>query len=74
MRVELLTWTGNHTILRCIFINQGKYVKELLKKYELDSSKYAKTPMASNYKFNLDSSGKPVLEKFYKFMILSLLC
>jgi len=29
-----------------IFINQGKYIKELLNKYGLDRSRYGKTPMA----------------------------
>jgi len=37
-----------------IFINQVKYVKELLRKHGLNISKHAKTPTASNYKLDLD--------------------
>ena len=56
-----------------IFINQEKYVKELLKKYMHDSSKHDKILMASNHEFDLDSSGKLVLEKVYRCMSGSLL-
>jgi len=43
------------------FINQGKYVKERLKKYKLDVAKHTITLMALNSKQDLDQSGKPVL-------------
>ena len=39
-----------------IFINQAKYVKELLKKFNLENAKSISTPMAVNTK--LDSNEK----------------
>ena len=48
-----------------IFINQGKYINELLKKYKMDQAKHAKTPMASNEKLDIDRDRKPVSEKTY---------
>ena len=56
-----------------IFINQSKYVTELLKNYKMDQAKHAKTPMATNEKLDLDIEGKPVSEKVYRGMIGSLL-
>lgn len=56
-----------------IFISQGKYVSELLKKYKLDQVKHAKTPMATNERLDLDKEGKNVDEKLYRGMIGSLL-
>ena len=56
-----------------IFINQSKYVNELLKKYKMDQAKHAKTLMATNEKLDLDIEGKPVSEKVYRGMIGSLL-
>ena len=56
-----------------IFINQSKYINELLKKYKMDQAKHAKTPMATNEKLDLDQDGKPVSEKVYRGMIGSLL-
>ena len=38
-----------------IFINQSKYVNELLKKYKMDQAKHARMPMATNEKLNLDN-------------------
>ena len=56
-----------------IFINQSKYVNELLKKYKMDQAKHAKTPVATNEKLDLDEDGKPVSEKIYRGMIGTLL-
>ena len=56
-----------------IFINQSKYVNELLKKYKMDQAKHAKTPMATNEKIDLGREGKPISEKAYRGMIESLL-
>ena len=56
-----------------IFVNQGKYVSELLKKYKLDNVKHASTLMASTTKLSRDLDGKPVNEKTYRGMIGSLL-
>jgi len=35
-----------------IFINQGKYIKEFLKEYGLNSSKHAKIPTSLSYKLD----------------------
>jgi len=56
-----------------IFVNQGKYVSGLLKKYKLDHLKHASTPMASSTNLDQDLDGKPVNEKTYHGMISSLL-
>jgi len=46
-----------------MFINQSKYVNELLKKYKMDQAKHVKTPMTTNEKLDLDREGKPVSGK-----------
>ena len=56
-----------------IFLNQSKYVNELLKTYKMDQAKYAKTHMAKNEKLDLNKNGKPISEKVYRSMIGSLL-
>ena len=56
-----------------IFINQAKYVKNLLKKYEMEGCKKISTPMATSTKLNADESGKTVEQKIYRGMIGSLL-
>ena len=43
-----------------IFINQAKYIKELIKKYNLKNSKSISTPMAANTKLDSDEKGKSV--------------
>ena len=35
-----------------IFVSQGKYVSELLKKYKMDNAKHASNPMASGAKLD----------------------
>jgi len=56
-----------------IFINQGQYVKDLLKKYKLDEVKHASTVVALNTTFDIDQSYKPVSKKGYRGAISSLL-
>ena len=46
-----------------IFINQAKYIKELLKKYNLENSKSISTPMAVNTKLDSDEKSKSVDQK-----------
>jgi len=55
-----------------IFVNQGKYVCELLK-YKLNNAKHASNPMASSAKLYQDPEGKLINEKLYRGMIGSLL-
>ncbi|KAJ9539102.1 hypothetical protein OSB04_031835 [Centaurea solstitialis] len=56
-----------------IFINQGKYVHEMLKKSDLTSCTPMKTPMAPPLSLDKDSKGKPVDVTLYRGMIGSLL-
>ncbi|KAJ9561429.1 hypothetical protein OSB04_006589 [Centaurea solstitialis] len=56
-----------------IFISQGKYVREMLNKFELTTCSEMKTPMAPPLKLDKDSNGKPVDVTLYRRMIDSLL-
>ena len=56
-----------------IFINQAKYVKDLLKKYGLEGCKKISTLMVTSTKLDADESGKVVDQKMYRGMIGSLL-
>ncbi|KAI3707390.1 hypothetical protein L6452_25856 [Arctium lappa] len=55
------------------FISQGKYVKDMLKKFDLTQTSAMKTPMAPPLALNKDLSGKPVNVTAYRGMIGSLL-
>ncbi|KAE8713386.1 hypothetical protein F3Y22_tig00110210pilonHSYRG00021 [Hibiscus syriacus] len=50
-----------------IFINQAKYVKDMLKKFGLENGKPHDTPMSSSTKLDLDEGGKCVDVKLYRF-------
>ena len=56
-----------------IFINQTKYIKEILKKFSMENSKGASTPMSSSTKMDKDEKGKCVDQILYRSMIGSLL-
>ncbi|KAI3745847.1 hypothetical protein L6452_08258 [Arctium lappa] len=58
---------------RGTFISQGKYVKDMLKKFDLTQTSAMKTPMAPPLTLNKDPSGKPVNVTAYRGMIGSLL-
>ena len=55
------------------FINQAKYVRDLLKKYNLEEVKTKSTPMGLSIKLDMDEKGKPVDQTKYRGMIGSLL-
>ena len=55
------------------FINQAKYIRDLLKKYNLEDVKAKSTPMGSSINLNMDEIGKPVDRTKYRGMIGSLL-
>ncbi|KAJ9566338.1 LOW QUALITY PROTEIN: hypothetical protein OSB04_002304 [Centaurea solstitialis] len=55
-----------------IFINQFKYVNDLLKKFQLHDVSPMRTPMAPNLKLHKDLSGQAVECKLYRGMIGSL--
>ena len=55
------------------FVSQDKYLKDILKKFDMENCKPNKTPMATNAHLNLDVEGKSVDQSLYHFMIGSLL-
>jgi hypothetical protein len=55
------------------FICQTKYVKDMLKKFDMADAKPIKTPMAINDHLDLNEEGKLVDQKVYSSMIGSLL-
>ena len=56
-----------------IFLSQSKYVRELVKKFGLKSTKHSRTIMSTTTKFCKDTSGKYVAQKLYRSIIRSLL-
>jgi len=56
-----------------IYIHQQKYIKELLKKFEMEESKSMKTSMHTSCALAKDENGKKVNQTIYKGMIESLL-
>ena len=56
-----------------ILINQSKYTKEILKKFEIENAKGIGTLMSPAYKLNKDQNGKSIDPKLYRDMISSLL-
>ncbi|KAI5677251.1 hypothetical protein M9H77_08201 [Catharanthus roseus] len=56
-----------------IFINQEKYAKELLKRFDMSNAKGIGTPISASLKLDKDEKGKTVDEKTYRGMIGSLL-
>ena len=55
------------------FINQAKYIRDLLKKFNLEEVKAKNTPMSSSIKLDMDEKGKSVDQIKYRGMIGSLL-
>ena len=54
-------------------MSQSKYAKNLVKKFGLESSKTAKTPMSTTTKLTKDENGVKVDPTLYRSMIGSLL-
>ena len=55
------------------FVSQGKYIKDMLKKFGIDNVKDISTPMGTNGNLDSNSSGNMVDQKMYRSMIGSLL-
>ncbi|RVW28774.1 Retrovirus-related Pol polyprotein from transposon RE1 [Vitis vinifera] len=55
------------------FINQAKYIRDLLKRFNMEEAKTMKTPMSSSIKLDMDEKGKSVNSTMYRGMIGSLL-
>ncbi|KAJ9557114.1 hypothetical protein OSB04_011728 [Centaurea solstitialis] len=56
-----------------IFINQSKYIKDMLKKFNMTDCSPIKTPMPTGNLLGPDLAGKSVDQKIYRSMIGSLL-
>jgi hypothetical protein len=56
-----------------IFVSQGKYIKDMLKKFSMIDSKAISTTMGTNENLYSDASGNMVDQKLYQSMIGSLL-
>jgi hypothetical protein len=54
-------------------VSQGKYIKDMLKKFGMIDSKSISTPMETNGNLDSDASGNMVDQKLYRSMIRSLL-
>ncbi|KAL6337897.1 hypothetical protein AAG906_002362 [Vitis piasezkii] len=55
------------------FINQAKYIRDLLKRFNMEEAKTMKTPMSSSIKLDKDEKGKSIDSTLYRGMIGSLL-
>ncbi|RVW22529.1 Retrovirus-related Pol polyprotein from transposon RE1 [Vitis vinifera] len=55
------------------FINQAKYIRDLLKRFNMEEAKTMKTPMSSSIKLDKDEKGKSINPTMYRGMIGSLL-
>jgi hypothetical protein len=55
------------------FVSQGKYIKDMLKKFGMIDSKSISTPMKTNGSLDSDASGNMVDQKLYRSIIGNLL-
>ena len=55
------------------FVHQGKYTKDILRKFSMNDSKPMTTPMSTTTALDADEEGEPVDQKEYRSMIGSLL-
>jgi hypothetical protein len=55
------------------FVSQGKYIKDMLKKFGMDDAKAISTPIGTNENLDSNASGNMVNQKMYRSMIGSLL-
>ena len=53
------------------FVSQGKYIKDMIKKFGMDDSKAISTPMGISGSLDNDASGNMVDQKMYRSMIRS---
>ena len=56
-----------------VFVSQGKYIKDMLKKFGMNDAKAISIPMGTNDNLDSDASGNMVDQKLYQSMIESLL-
>ena len=56
-----------------MFVHQGKYTKDVLKKFDMGEAKPISTPMSTKTALDVDEEGEVVDQKEYRCMIRSLL-
>ncbi|RVW49256.1 hypothetical protein CK203_073217 [Vitis vinifera] len=61
-RTQFLPWTSNQATKGRNFINQAKYIKDLLKRFNMEEAKVMKTPMSSSIKLDMMKKGKRPVE------------
>jgi isopentenyldiphosphate isomerase len=54
------------------FVSQGKYIKDMLKKFGMEDAKEISTLMKTNGSLDIDTSGNMVDQKMYQSVIESL--
>ena len=54
------------------FVSQGKYIKDMLKKFGLDDGKAISTLMGTNGHLDSDASGNMVDQKLYRLEVYSM--
>ena len=55
------------------FINQAKYIRDILKRFNMEEAKIMNTPMSSSIKLDKDEKSKSINSTMYRGMISSLL-
>jgi hypothetical protein len=56
-----------------MFVSQGKYIKDILKKFGMEDAKGISSPTGTNESLDSDTSGNMMDQKMYRSMIESLL-
>jgi spore maturation protein CgeB len=51
------------------FVSQGKYIKDILKKFGMNEAKPISTPMGTNGNLDSDASGNMVDQKIYRSIV-----
>ena len=62
-------WQGDGEL----FVSQGKYANEILKKFHMESNKPRETPLAGNWRKEDATSGEVVEVTIYKQLVGSLM-
>ena len=57
-----------------IFVSQGKYIKDMIKKFSMNEAKAISTPMGTNGNLDTDAGGNMVDQKLYRSMWKPTLC
>jgi hypothetical protein len=64
--VEVFSRISSQATPRGTFINQTKYIQDILNKFGMKDAKPIKTPMGTNGHLDLDTGGKSVDQKVYQ--------